>query len=153
MIRPTAEQIAAIQAGQSSFLLGPAGTGKSTALRYRLLNLLESGEPAYTHLVLIAEPEHDHPFLETIHESDLGPHSELQITTYNSLARQMTTIFWPLVARAAGFNRPFQPPTFLTYDLAQLLMWQVVTPMLDDGASATLRLRPQQLVSQLFNDR
>jgi hypothetical protein len=151
VIRPTAEQIAAIQAGQSSFLLGPAGTGKSTALRYRLLNLLESGEPAYTHLVLIAEPEHDHPFLETIHESDLGPYSELQITTYNSLARQMTTIFWPLVARAAGFNRPFQPPTFLTYDLAQLLMWRIVTPMLADGAFSDLRLRPQQIVSQVLD--
>lgn len=151
MIRQTAEQTAAIQAGQSSFLLGPAGTGKSTALRYRLLNLLESGEPAYTHLVLIAEPEHEQPFLDTIHESGLGPYSELQITTYNSLARQMTTIFWPLVARAAGFNRPFQPPTFLTYDLAQLLMWRIVTPMLADGAFSDLRLRPQQIISQVLD--
>lgn len=151
MIGQTAEQITAIQAGQSSFLLGPAGTGKSTALRYRLLNLLESGEPAYTLMVLIAEPEHDQPFLETIHQSDLGPYSELQITTYNSLARQMTTIFWPLVARAAGFNRPFQPPTFLTYDLAQLLMWRIVTPMLADGAFSDLRLRPQQIVSQVLD--
>jgi hypothetical protein len=151
VIRQTAEQTAAIQAGQSSFLLGPAGTGKSTALRYRLLNLLESGEPAYTHLVLIAEPEHEPSFLETIHESGLGPYAELQITTYNNLARQMTTIFWPLVARAAGFTKPFQPPTFLTYDLAQLLMWRIVTPMLADGAFSDLRLRPQQIISQVLD--
>jgi hypothetical protein len=151
VIRQTAEQIAAIESGQSSFLLGPAGTGKSTALHYRLLNLLESGEPAYTHLVLVAEPEHEQPFLDTIHESGLGPYSDLQITTYNNLARQMTTIFWPLVARAAGFNKPFQPPTFLTYDLAQLLMWRIVTPMLDEGAFSDLRLRPQQIVSQVLD--
>jgi hypothetical protein len=67
------------------------------------------------------------------------------------MAMEMVTLFWPLVARAAGFERPYHPPTFLSYDLAQLLMWHIVTPMLNAGAFADLRLRPQQIVSQLLD--
>lgn len=141
----------AVDAGQTGFLLGRAGTGKSTALQQRLLRLLQSGEPAYTILVLVAEPEHQHAFLDAIHQSGLGPYGDLKITTYNRMAQEMVSLFWPLVARPAGFARPYQPPTFLSYDLAQLLMWHTVTPMLDEGAFADLRLRPQQIVSQLLD--
>jgi hypothetical protein len=147
----TDTQSAAIEADQTSFLLGPAGTGKTTILQQRLIRLLESGEPAYTILVLVAEPEHQQPFLDTVHQSGLGPYTDLEITTYNSMAREMVSLFWPLVARPAHFERPFQPPKFLSYDLAQLLMWRVITPMLGQGAFADLRLRPQQIVSQLLD--
>lgn len=144
-------QQSAVRATGSSFLLGPAGSGKSTALRRRLLHLLESGEPAYTLLVLVAEPEHIQLFPETIVRSGLGPYAELEVNTYNGLAREMLTLFWPLVARPAGFDRAYQPPTFLSYDLAQLLMWKIVNPMFDEGAFVDLRLRPQQIVSQLLD--
>jgi len=134
-----------------SFWLGPAGAGKTTALRERLLWLLESGEPAYTILLLVAEPDQQRPFLDFLHESGLGPYADLKVTTYNKMAQEMVQLFWPLVARDAGFERPYQPPHFLSYDLAQLLMWRVVTPLLDEGAFADLRLRPQQIVSQLLD--
>jgi hypothetical protein len=144
-------QIAVAEAAGTSLLLGPAGCGKSTALHHRLVKLLVEGEPAYTTLTIVAEPEHSQGFLETVQQSDLGPYADLNITTFNSLAREMVSLFWPLIARPAGFARPYQPPTFLSYDLAQMLMWQVVTPMVDGGAFATLRLRPQQIVSQLLD--
>ncbi len=102
-------------------------------------------------LILVAEPEHEMPFLEAIHSSRQGPYTELQITTYNNMARQMLTLFWPLVARQAGFERAYQPPSYLSYDLAQLLMWQIVTPMIEEGAFDDLRLRPQQIVSQILD--
>ena len=51
-------QRAAIAASGSSFWRGPSGTGKTLALQQRLIRLLESGEPAYTIMVLVAEPEH-----------------------------------------------------------------------------------------------
>jgi hypothetical protein len=63
----------------------------------------------------------------------------------------MVILFWPLVARDAGFAAAFRPPTFLGYDLAQLLMWQTIQPLLDSGAFVDLRLRPQQIVSQLLD--
>ncbi|HEX6386054.1 MAG TPA: UvrD-helicase domain-containing protein, partial [Anaerolineae bacterium] len=147
----TSIQQEAVDAGKTSFLLGPAGTGKSTAVRQRLLRLLAGGEPAYTILVLVAESEQQQPFLDAIHQSGLGPYADLKITTYNRMAQEMVSLFWPLVARPAGFIRPYQPPTFLSYDLAQLLMWHVITPMLDEGAFADLRLQPQQIVSQILD--
>ena len=147
----TLVQQTAVDAQETSFWLGPAGSGKTTALRERLLRLLESGEPAYTILILVAEPDQKRPFLDFIHQSGLGPYADLNVTTYNKMAQEMVQLFWPLVARDAGFEKPYQPPSFLSYDLAQLLMWQVVTPMLEEGAFADLRLRPQQIVSQLLD--
>jgi hypothetical protein len=138
-------------APNTSFLLGPAGSGKTTVLQHRLRHLLQQGEPAYTILVLAAEPEHRQPFLDFLHSSEVGPYAELKITTFNRLAQEMVALFWPLLARPAGFAHPYRPPTFLSYDLAQLLMWQIVTPMLHEGAFADLRLRPQQIVSQLLD--
>jgi hypothetical protein len=151
MLSLTPAQQQVIEAEESLFLLGPAGTGKTTALSQRLLHLLASGEPAYTMLILVAEPEHERAYLETLHRSQLGPYSELQITPYNVMAREMVALFWPLLARPAGFARAYQAPTFLSYDLAQLLLWRIVTPMLAEGAFADLRLRPQQIVSQILD--
>lgn len=147
----TSLQETAAAAPSTSFWLGPAGAGKSTALHARLRRLLAEGEPAYTILVLVAELEQREPFLADLHQSDVGPYADLTITTYNRMAQEMVQLFWPLVARDAGFVRPYHPPTFLSYDLAQLLMWHVITPMLDEGAFADLRLRPQQIVSQLLD--
>ena len=135
----------------ASFLLGPAGSGKTTVLNHRLRHLLQAGEPAYTILVLVAEPDHGQPFLDFLHQSGIGPYAELKIITFNRLAQEMVALFWPLLARPAGFAHPYRPPSFLSYDLAQLLMWQIVTPMLSEGAFADLRLRPQQIVSQLLD--
>ncbi|MCL4265534.1 MAG: hypothetical protein KJ069_20130 [Anaerolineae bacterium] len=147
----TTTQQEAIMAGQTSFLLGAAGTGKTTALQQRLIRLLVMGEPAYTILVMVAEPDHTDRYLDTVHQSGLGPYADLKITTYNQMAQEMVELFWPLVARPSGFTTPYRPPTFLSYDLAQLLMWHVITPMLHEGAFADLRLRPQQIVSQLLD--
>ncbi len=147
----TAIQDAAAGASGSSFLLGPAGTGKSRALQERLLRLLAGGEPAYTILVLVAELQHRHLFEDAVMSSKLGPFTDLKVTTYSHMALEMVTLFWPLIARQSGFAQPHQPPTILTYDLAQLLMWQVATPILEGGAFADLRLRPQQIVSQVLD--
>ncbi len=141
----------AAAADGTSYLYGPAGTGKTTALQQRLLRLLRGGEPAYTILVLVAEPEHRDAFLDAVRASGLGPYAELNVIHYTRLAQGMVSLFWPLVARDAGFARPYQPPTFLSYDLAQVLMWRVVNPLLGQGAFANLRLRPQQIVSQLLD--
>ncbi|MCB8921491.1 MAG: hypothetical protein H6662_07920 [Ardenticatenaceae bacterium] len=151
MINLTPVQETAVTAPHTSFLLGPAGSGKTTALQHRLLRLLQEGETAYTLLILVAEPDHQQGYRDFIHQSGLGPYADLKITTYIEMAREMVALFWPLVARDAGFARPYQPPTFLSYDLAQLQMWRIITPMLADGAFSDLRLRPQQIVSQLLD--
>ena len=102
-------------------------------------------------MVLVAEPEQQQLYDAAVRASGLGPYGDLTITTFNRLALDMVTLFWPLVAGQAGFAHPYLPPTLLTYDLAQLLMWRLVEPILDGGAFADLRLRPQQIISQLLD--
>ena len=140
-----------VSATGTRFVLGPAGAGKTTALHHRLLRLLREGEPAYTILYLVAEEEDDDRVIHFLHEQDAGPYADLTVTTYPHLALDMVRLFWPLVARPAGFERPHQPPVFLRYDLAQLLLWRLITPMLEAGAFADLRVRPQQIVSQVLD--
>jgi hypothetical protein len=140
-----------VTAGGTRLLVGPAGTGKTTALHHRLLHLLREGEQAYTILGLVVEEEDRALFFQFLHEQEAGPYADLTITSYPRLAREMVSLFWPLVARPAGFIHPHQPPAFLTYDLAQLLLWRLLAPMLEAGAFADLRLRPQQIVSQILD--
>ncbi|MFN2136110.1 MAG: hypothetical protein ACK2UK_09165 [Candidatus Promineifilaceae bacterium] len=151
VITLTETQLSAIEATGSSFWRGPAGTGKSLALQERLLRLLRSGEPAYTLMVLVAEPESGQQFELAVQASGLGPYADLTVTTYTKLALDLTTLFWPLVASRAGFSQPYRPPVLLTYDMAQLLMWRLIKGDLDAGAFAGLRLRPQQIISQLLD--
>lgn len=147
----TPSQLAVISAAESSFSYGPAGTGKSTALRHRLLHLLESGEQAYTILVLVSESDHIGHFSDVLKDPGLGPQSELKTTTFSTFSREMISLLWPLIAREAGFVSAHRPPTFLGYDLAQLLMWKIIKPAMDGGMFADLRLRPQQIVSQILD--
>jgi hypothetical protein len=151
VLQLTDQQQDAISAGATVFIVGPAGTGKTTALHHRLLNLLRNGEQAYTILFLVAEEEARAQAFAFLHEQQAGPYADLTVTTYVRLAREMVSLFWPLVARPAGFRNPHQPPAFIGYDLAQLLLWRLLAPMLDAGAFADLRLRPQQIVSQVLD--
>ena len=126
-------QQAVVEVHGRSFVVGPAGTGKTHTLQQRLLRLLESGEPAYTLLILVADPTQREQFSQFIQQSDIGAYGELKLTQYNNIAREMVELFWPLVATSAGFASSYTPPTFLGYDLSQLLMWRTVMPMLEGG--------------------
>jgi len=147
----TITQQLAVNAGARSFLFGPAGSGKTTSIRHRFRHLVHSGNNPYNILVLLAEHDHVTPFEERFRQQEVGPYSDLSIYTYSGLARQMIDLFWPLIARPAGFDRPHHPPKFLSYDLAQLLMAKLVAPHLDEGAFATLTIRRQQIISQILD--
>lgn len=147
----TAQQQEIVSSDGSAFVLGAAGTGKTTVVQQRLKHLLASGEPAYTILVLVADPDQREGFRGFVESAELGPYSDLKLLHYPQLAREMVQLFWPLIARNAGFASGFNPPTFLGYDLAQLLMWRTVEPLVEEGAFADLRRRPQQIVSQLLD--
>ena len=97
MFELTLLQQEVVDAGNRCFVAGLAGTGKTTAVQHRLLHLLQSGEPAYTLLTLVAEPEHADRYLEMIHQSGLGPYADLKIITYARLAQE--------IGRALGRER------------------------------------------------
>ncbi len=141
-----------MEAGQRIFLHGPAGTGKSSALQRRLISLLAAGISSYTILTLLPEPGAADGYRTTLAAAGLGPYADLQLTTFTGLARELVSLFWPLVARPAGFAAPHQPPVFLGYDLAQVQMDQIVAPLRAEGYFEGLCLRPQQVLSQLLDN-
>ncbi len=138
--------------GRQLFVRGPAGAGKTTALQRRLISLLSAGIPSYTVLTLLAEPDAADGYRTALTEAGMGPYSDLHLVTFSGLAREMVTLFWPLIARPAGFEAPHRPPVFLSYDLAQIHMKRVIAPMLAEGAFEGLRMRPQQILSQLLDN-
>ena len=148
------QEMVALPTGQnhSLFVRGPAGAGKTTALQQRLIALLAGHIPSTSILTLVAEPESADSFRRAVAAAGLESYSDLSLTTFAGLARELLALFWPLVAREAGFGQPEQPPTFVAYDLAQIIMRQVIAPLQDKGAFQGLRLRPQQILSQLLDN-
>ncbi len=134
------------------FVRGPAGAGKTTALQRRLVSLLEERVPSYTILTLLAEQDAADGFRSAVAEAAVGAHSDLHLTTFFGLAREMVALYWPLVAGPAGFAEPNKSPVFMSYDLAQIQMRQVIQSMLAQGAFDGLALRPQQILSQLLDN-
>lgn len=150
MIEPTPGQRAALDADSSTLLVGPAGSGKSWLLQQSLVKKIVSGHHGIRMLVLVAEQEHREAF-ESAAQQTLRPYAGLKITTFSNLVRDMVDLFWPSIVGSAEFVDPATQPTFLSYDLAQLLMWRILAPMLAKGAFTGLKLRPQQIVSQLLD--
>jgi len=141
-----------IQSGQACFLSGPAGAGKSPVLAARLVHLLEQGVPAYAILVLLPDRPASEQLRARLQGISLGPYGDLSLHTFYSLAQRMVALFWPLVARPAGFAHPERPPVFMTYELAQHHMRRVVAPLMEQGYFEGLHLHPQRLVSQLLDN-
>jgi len=138
--------------GRRIFLHGPAGSGKTTALQRRLISLLAAGIPSYTVLTLLPEPAAAEGYQAALAAVGLGPYSDLRLITFTGLARETVSLFWPLVARPGGFAAPHKPPIFLSYDLAQVHIRRVIAPLLAEGYFEGLRLRPQQILSQLLDN-
>lgn len=143
---------APVREAPACFLSGPAGAGKSTVLAARLAYLVEQGVPAYAILALVP----DRPAREQLHRAlqgaISGPYGDPSLHTYYSLAQRMVALFWPLVARPAGFAHPERPPIFLTYELAQHHLQRIVAPLLEQGYFEGLHLHPQRLISQLLDN-
>ncbi|MBN1484726.1 MAG: hypothetical protein JXA37_08385 [Chloroflexia bacterium] len=143
---------APLDVGQTVFLSGPAGAGKSSVLAARLVYLLEQDVPAYAILVLLPDRPTRERLRQALRDVPLGPYGDLSLHTYYSLAQRLVALFWPLVARQAGFAHPERPPTFMTYELAQYHLQRVVAPLLEEGYFEGLHLHPQRLLSQLLDN-
>jgi len=97
----------------STFLQGPAGTGKTTLAVQRVLALLEGGAPAEAILILLPQRTLAAPYLKALRSPEVSPSGEVTVVTVDGLARRTIALFWPLIAARAGFAHPEQPPSFL----------------------------------------
>jgi superfamily I DNA/RNA helicase len=134
------------------FLQGPAGSGKTTAGVQRMLHLLDSGVPAEAILVIVPQRTLAAPHFEALYSPDLPPGGQVTVLTMGGLARRMVNLFWPLIARRAGFGHPEAKPTFLTLETAQYYMARVVRPLLEQGYFESLVIHRNRLYSQILDD-
>ncbi|MCL4303514.1 MAG: hypothetical protein KJ077_47955 [Anaerolineae bacterium] len=117
----------------TTFLTGPAGTGKTTQAVTRLRDLLADHVPGHNILVLVSQSTLAGPYRDLLRDPGLPGAAAVDILTFSGLALQTIDLFWPLVAAPAGFGRPQARPVFLTIETAQYYLHQVIEPLLRQG--------------------
>jgi hypothetical protein len=117
----------------TTFLTGPAGTGKTTQAVARLRDLLTDHVPGHNILVLVPQLTLAGPYRDLLRDPRLPGAAAVDILTFSGLALQTIDLFWPLVAAPAGFGRPQARPVFLTIETAQYYLHQVLEPLLRQG--------------------
>ncbi len=138
--------------GDTLFLQGPAGTGKTTVAAARLRHLLKEGVPADDVLVLAPQRTLLAPYRLALSSPELPPGGTVNTLTISGLARRMVNLFWPLVAERAGFAHPDRPPVFLTLETAQYYMTRITDPLIADGAFDEVTLDRNRLLSQILDN-
>lgn len=135
-------------------LEGIAGTGKTTAAVTHLQSLLQQGVPGASILVMTPQRTLAEPYQRLLQHRQRAAGSDVDVLTLGGLARRMVQLFWPLVAEEAGFRHPERPPVFLTMELAQYFMAQIVGPMLDASPETftTIRIHRNRLFSQILDN-
>jgi hypothetical protein len=117
----------------TTFLTGPAGTGKTTYAITRLRELLINQVPGYSILVLVPHLTLAGPYQALLRDPALPGASAVDVLSLNGLALQTIDLFWPLVAERAGFKRPQARPIFMNIETAQYYLRQVIDPLLKQG--------------------
>ncbi len=117
----------------TTFLTGPAGTGKTTYAIERLRELLAGHVPASSILVIVPQQTLAGPYRDLLGDPTLPGTGAVDILTLNGLALRTIDLFWPRLAGPAGFGRPQDRPIFLTIETAQYYLRQAIDPLLKQG--------------------
>jgi hypothetical protein len=117
----------------TTFLTGPAGTGKTTYAVKRLRELLTGHIPASSILVIVPQLTLAQPYRDLLRDPTLPGAGTVEILTLNGLALKTIDLFWPLGASSSGFGRPYERPIFLNIETAQYYLWQAIEPLLRQG--------------------
>jgi hypothetical protein len=141
------------QTNPKVWISGPAGCGKTTAGADYLRSLIFAGVPAENILVLVPQRSLAQPYQSILRSPDLPSGGQADLLTLNSLAQRCISLFWPVIARTAGFSHPSQTPTFLTIETAQYHLASIVREKQEkEGYFAAVNLDPNRLYSQLLDN-
>lgn len=146
------QQIAELPVQSRVFLHGQAGSGKTTAAVHRLQSLIKAGIPPETILILVPQRSLAEPYKVVIHTPQFSAGGEPAILTIGGLAQRMLALFWPMVAKEAGFASPEKPPHFLTLETAQYYLANLVEPLLQMGYFESVTVDPNRLYSQILDN-
>jgi hypothetical protein len=148
------QQLSIIEAPISGgiFLEGPAGVGKTTVGVERLLHLMSQGVRADAILVFLPQRNLAQPYYQSINNPGLVAGGQVDVLTLGGLAQRMVDLFWPLVAKGAGFAYPDLPPRFLNLETAQYYMARVVDPLIAEGLFDSATINRNRLYSQVIDN-
>jgi len=144
--------VAALPIDRRIFLEGIAGTGKTAAAVARLEHLLRSGVPGNDILLVLPQRTLAAPYNTFLRRPTTPAGGEVDTVTIGGLGQRMIELYWPLVARQAGFAHPDRPPVFLTLETAQYFMARVVRPLLEAGYFDAVRVERNRLYSQILDN-
>lgn len=137
---------------RSRFIEGPAGSGKTTAAIEHVHALLRDGVPAEQILILVPARSLGTPFQRAQATPDWPPGAPLDVVTLGGLARRGIELFWPLIARRAGFRDPLREPRFLTLETAQYYMNRLVAEQIRNGVYDSISVRRGQIIRQTLDN-
>ena len=110
------------------FLSGQASAGKTTVGVHRLRHLIDSGIYPHSILVLVPQQRLAQPYYDEIRHPNREAGAEVTVATLGSLSHQIVNLFWPLALDQLNPNSSKLPPTFLSQELIQYIMFKVVEP-------------------------
>jgi hypothetical protein len=134
------------------FLEGLAGTGKTTVGIERMLHLMSSGIPGNSILVFVPQRTLGTPYLAALNSPGVVAGGIPSIVTISGLAQHMIDLFWPSVAKDAGFSFPEAPPSFLTLETAQYYMAHIISPLLKEGMFSSVTILRNRIYSQIIDN-
>lgn len=135
------------------FLSGPFGAGKTTAAIRRIQWLLRQERVRGDQiLVLVPQRTLGQPYQEALRRADVPAGALVEVTTVASLARFSVALYWPLVARSAGFDEPGREPTFLNLETTQYHMDGLVERAAQQAEFDAIRLQRGRIVSQVLDN-
>jgi len=142
------------RAGRTTLCLnGVPGTGKTTALMARLAALVREGARPHEIMVLVPQRAQVNEYERLLAGLDAPTRGGVDVTTFYSLAQRVVALFWPAIAREAGFAEPDKEPVFLTIETAQYFMWRVVEPLVtNQGYFRDLAVRRGRLLAQIIDN-
>ena len=151
-LQPRQSELVEAPISGSTYLEGPAGSGKTTAAVHRALRLLRQAGAQEKLLIIVPQRSLAKPYIGLLERyPDMNP-GRINILTLGGLARRTTELFWPLYAGDAGFVDPSSLPSFLTLETATYVLANTISPLLDQGAFEGLAIDRNQLYRQILDN-
>ncbi len=138
---------------QKIFLHGQASAGKTTVGVHRLRHLIDSGVYPHSILVLVPQQRLAQPYYAEIRNPTREAGAEVTVATLGSLSHQIVNLFWPLVLDRLNPNDSKLPPTFLSQELIQYIMFKVVEPeIVRNDFFNSVKIEKTRLFSQITDN-
>jgi hypothetical protein len=137
---------------RSMLVEGPFGAGKTSFAIETLFTWLQAGVPAESILVMVPQRTLARRYLLALRDVQRGPAGMVEVRTLGGLAKDMVTLYWPVVAQEAGFHEPQRSPRFLTIETSQYVMARFVDEAVERGEFDAINVSPPQIARQVIDN-